>query len=67
MKKVEVSKEICKACLFCIRVCPKKILKQGEDLNKKGHRYVITDNPENCISCRQCADICPDAAITLYK
>jgi len=67
MLKVEVNSEFCKGCLYCVKFCPKHVFAQSEKQNAKGNKYVIAVKPDDCISCRMCADICPDAAITLYK
>ena len=67
MMKVEVNSEICKSCLYCITFCPKKVLELSGKLNAKGYDYVIAARPEDCVGCKTCTDVCPDAAITLIK
>lgn len=67
MAKVEVLSEICKSCLYCIQVCPKKVLDTTKAVNSKGYQYVVPVNPEACIGCALCAAMCPDAAIEVYR
>lgn len=64
---IEIAKELCKSCGFCVEFCPKKVLKVGEESNQKGYPFVYMAEPENCINCGICATMCPDAAISLYK
>lgn len=67
MPKVEILKEICKSCLFCVKVCPKNVLDTTKAVNTKGYQYVVPVNPDACIGCMMCAIMCPDAAIEVYK
>jgi len=39
----------------------------SQDLNQRGQHYVEAEHPENCTGCRQCADVCPDAAIEIER
>jgi 2-oxoglutarate ferredoxin oxidoreductase subunit delta len=48
-------------------VCPKKVLGFGDAVNSKGYKYVISVEPDECIGCMMCAQICPMAAIDIYK
>jgi 2-oxoglutarate ferredoxin oxidoreductase subunit delta len=65
--KIEILTERCKSCEFCISVCKKDVLEIGGKANSKGYRYVSVKNPENCIGCLMCANMCPDAAIEIYR
>ncbi len=64
---IEILKELCKGCGYCVEFCPKKVLKIGLDTNQKGYQYATVAEPDNCISCGICATMCPDVAINLYK
>lgn len=64
---IEISKELCKSCGFCVEFCPKKILKIGIESNLKGYQYVYMSDASKCTSCGICATMCPDAAISVYR
>jgi len=66
MPKVEISAESCKSCGYCVKFCPKKVLAIGTSVNSKGYEHVIVAN-DDCIGCKMCAVICPDAAIEVYR
>jgi 2-oxoglutarate ferredoxin oxidoreductase subunit delta len=39
----------------------------SKKLNSKGYHFAEIEHPEDCKGCRQCAEICPDAAIEIEK
>lgn len=67
MTKLEINGERCKSCGYCILYCAKKVLGLGEKINSKGYQYVAVKDPEACVGCMMCANICPEAAIEIYK
>lgn len=65
---VEISVEGCKGCELCVTHCPTKCLSiEKTDTNSFGLHYAYLEHEEKCIACKNCAVICPDAAITVYK
>ncbi len=60
MSKVNLNTERCKACGFCIRVCPKKAIEMTAELNSKGYTLVKIDEAK-CIKCGVCFWVCPDS------
>jgi 2-oxoglutarate ferredoxin oxidoreductase subunit delta len=65
---VEISSEGCKGCTLCVIHCPTKCLALNKsDTNSYGLHYAYLENEEECIACMNCAVICPDAAITVFK
>ena len=52
---------------MCVITCPKKNLRLGKKINKKGYHYVEIIDPEKCNSCGLCYQACPDVAIEIWK
>ena len=67
MARVDINIEACKSCSYCIISCPKKTLEIGKEVNSKGYLYAQQVRPEDCIGCAMCAQICPDAAIEVWR
>jgi len=83
MAKIIINQERCKGCLLCINFCPKGLIKKSSKLNKKGLNFVEFSRRENfnvggippkageevadCIGCMQCAVICAECCIEVYK
>ena len=65
--KINVVKERCKSCGYCIKFCPKGVLALGSDVNSKGYEYVVPVKEEDCVGCCICGRMCPDGAIEIYK
>ena len=65
--KVIINNELCKACLLCIPVCKKQLLKEGEERNKQGYIPVVVIPNDECTGCALCAQTCPDIAIEVWK
>ena len=51
--RVEIVKERCKSCGYCIKFCPQGVLAVGKEVNSKGYEYVYPANPENCVGCNR--------------
>ena len=65
---VEIDIERCKGCGLCVLSCPTDCLAiNTSDTNSYGLNYAYLDDEDNCIACMNCAVICPDAAISVYK
>lgn len=67
MAKVTIRAESCKSCGYCVKFCKKDVLAVGEKVNAKGYPYVIVKDPDRCVGCAMCAQMCPDAAIEVYR
>ena len=65
--KIQVVKERCKSCGYCIKYCPKGVLALGSEVNSKGYEYVVAVKEEDCIGCCICGRMCPDGTIEIYK
>jgi len=67
MPKINIDQDKCKGCALCIFFCPKKEIKLGEKLNKKGVNPAVFQDAGKCAGCGFCAVICPDSCIEVYK
>lgn len=68
MNRIEIEKELCKGCGYCIAYCPKKIIHMGKKMNAVGFKYAVSSDPQGeCTACKICALMCPDAAISVYS
>lgn len=64
--KVEINIQRCKGCELCTVECKEQALIIRDAINSKGYRYVIANN-DLCTGCVNCALVCPDAVITVYR
>lgn len=68
MTQVNIAKDRCKGCEFCIHFCPKNLLFLSSKLTAKGfHTASIIINTKKCSGCTICAQVCPDAAIEIEE
>ena len=63
---VIIATEICKGCELCIDACPQESLALSSSINHKGYRFAELVQ-DNCTGCINCALVCPDSAITVYR
>jgi 2-oxoglutarate ferredoxin oxidoreductase subunit delta len=63
---VEFDIETCKGCELCIEACPQGSVKLSKEINKLGYHYAVLVQ-DNCTGCLNCALVCPDAVITVYR
>ena len=65
---IEISVEGGKGCNLCVVNCPTQCLSLNtSDTNSYGLHYAYQVDEDKCIACQNCAVVCPDAAITVYK
>jgi 2-oxoglutarate ferredoxin oxidoreductase subunit delta len=64
--KVTFNIETCKGCELCIEACPQHSLELSPNLNAQGYHYAVLVK-DNCTGCTNCALVCPDAVITVYR
>ena len=63
---IAVNESICKGCEICIAECPQESIGLSELINVIGYRYAVLVK-DNCTGCVNCALVCPEAAITVYR
>ena len=64
--KVTFDIETCKGCELCIEACPQDSIKLSGTINAQGYHYAVLVE-DNCTGCTNCALVCPDAVITVYR
>ncbi|MFI5188079.1 MAG: ferredoxin family protein [Chitinophagales bacterium] len=64
--KVEIEIQRCKGCELCTTECKEHALVLSNNINNKGYRYIVANN-DLCNGCMNCALVCPDAVITVYR
>ena len=64
--RVEIDIQKCKGCELCTTACKEHALSLSNQINLKGYRYIIANN-DVCTGCVNCALVCPDAVITVYR
>jgi 2-oxoglutarate ferredoxin oxidoreductase subunit delta len=65
--RIVVDVERCKGCSVCIGACPTEVIDLAEEVNGKGYHYAYMANANACIGCINCAVVCPDGVITVYR
>ena len=63
---IVVNIERCKGCEVCIAACPFSVIAMSEEVNSKGYHFAMKVN-DDCTGCINCALVCPDGAITVYR
>ena len=61
--RVEVLKDRCKECGFCIEFCPKQVFEESTEFNRKGYHPAYADVDNDCPNCGLCELVCPEFAI----
>jgi 2-oxoglutarate ferredoxin oxidoreductase subunit delta len=64
--RVEIDIQRCKGCELCTAACKEHALALSETINIKGFRYILANN-DLCNGCVNCALVCPDAVITVFR
>ena len=64
---INILKDRCKGCSFCIDLCPRQVLEYSTDFNEKGYHSPVVANLDACTFCGLCELICPDFAIFVVE
>lgn len=52
---------------MCEVACPTRVIALSNEVNAKGYHFATMANPEACTGCTNCATVCPDSCITVYR
>ena len=63
---VDIVIQKCKGRGLCVANCPTNALGLSRDINGKGFHFAEIQK-DTCIGCTNCALVCPDAVITVYR
>jgi len=64
---IVVDIEKCKGCGVCTPACTQQVIQLAKEVNGKGYHYAYMSLPESCTGCMNCAIVCPDSVITVYR
>ena len=64
---LKIDDRLCKGCRLCIDFCPKGVLDMSVKLNEGGTPYAEVRHSENCIGCKSCTLVCPEACVELFE
>lgn len=60
---VQINKNWCKGCGFCVQYCPTNALEMSKGYNAKGYHPPQVRDAEDCRDCKFCEKVCPEFAI----
>src|SRR5262245_64954497 len=64
---VVIGEDMCKACGFCLHICPTDVFAWRTTTNQLGWFPMYVAHEENCIGCMLCYQICPDFCINVER
>lgn len=63
---IVINIERCKGCEVCVGACAFSVIAMSKEVNSKGYHFAMKVNDE-CTGCTNCAVVCPDGVITVYR
>lgn len=64
--KIEINRELCKGCKYCVISCPEGAIIMDKRFNSMGYFTAHFGYPEKCKGCAICAQMCPEIAIEVW-
>ena len=64
---VKVDERFCKGCGLCVMVCSQGVLRINPEVGPQGLNTAGTVEGPVCKGCLRCTDMCPDAAIEIFR
>mgnify|MGYP001178266544 CR=1 FL=1 len=67
MAYIEINRDRCKGCLYCVTSCPQGLIRRDSVMNALGVLPVVFDSAraDACSACQCCAVMCPECAIAV--
>jgi 2-oxoglutarate ferredoxin oxidoreductase subunit delta len=65
--KIEIDRELCKGCKYCVLSCPKGVIVMDSEFNKSGYFPAKVKDIERCNGCALCAQMCPEIAVSVWR
>ena len=67
--EIHVIGERCKGCGWCVEFCPRGVLMESEEWNRRGYHFpeVTPGKGEACAECHFCELLCPEFAIFVTR
>ncbi len=67
MARIVIDAKKCKACGLCLAFCRRECIHFSAEINRQGfHPAEFTDSGQ-CTGCANCALMCPEVAIKVYR
>ena len=67
MARIVIDREKCKACGLCLPFCRQELIRLSDEINQQGFHPAAFTESERCTGCANCALICPEVAIRVYR
>lgn len=65
--KINIDKELCKGCGYCIVACPLDVINFDKGFNSMSYLPAVPVDNSKCNGCGLCAVVCPDIAIEVWR
>jgi len=65
MPEIRIDQERCKGCDLCLKLCPKQVFQESQEIGTKGFRLRVPELSSQCSNCGLCKYFCPEGAIIL--
>jgi 2-oxoglutarate ferredoxin oxidoreductase subunit delta len=65
--EIHVIRERCKGCGYCVEFCPRDVLRESADYNRRGYHFPEVQRSADCAECHFCELLCPEFAIFVVK
>ena len=65
--KINIDKEACKGCGYCIVACPLDVITFAKEFNSMSYHPAVPVDNNKCNGCGFCALVCPDIAIEVWR